>query len=65
MFKVIARVDDDGEFFRFEYLGEPVRQLRATDSACKCDDFLSDCGQWTMDGMTRSRLCHREIVLLL
>ncbi|MFN8385507.1 MAG: hypothetical protein U0V48_12215 [Anaerolineales bacterium] len=45
MLKVIARVDDDREFFRFEYLGKPVRRFapptppaRATTRRWTADD---------------------------
>ncbi len=39
MFKVIARVDDDGQVFGRQNLGESVREFRATDSSCKGNNF--------------------------
>jgi hypothetical protein len=39
MFKVIASINDDGQVFGWQNLGESVRKFCATDSACEGDNF--------------------------
>jgi hypothetical protein len=39
VFEVIAGVDDDGQIFRRENLGESMRKFRAADSARKSSDL--------------------------
>ena len=42
MLEVIARVDDNGEVFRWEDLGESVREFRAADTARESDNATMD-----------------------